>query len=181
MTGSLGRRYAQALLDLARQDNALAGAGDDLSRAAETFSQPDLRSLVLNPGIGAVARREIVGQIVERLALAPTVGNLIRLLADRDRIDVLPGVARAYEVLVDRELGRARVTIRSAAPLTPQQLAELESLARGLTKADQVIVSTEVDPDLIGGVTLAAGGTVYDGSVKTQLARLADRMARAGA
>jgi F-type H+-transporting ATPase subunit delta len=181
VTGSLGRRYAQALLELARQQNALAVAGDELSRAAEVFTQPELRSLVLNPGIGAAARRSIVGQIVERLELSPIVGHLIRLLAERDRIDVLPNVARAYEVLVDRQLGRARVTIRSAAPLTPVQLAELESLARRLTKTDHVIVSTEVDPALIGGVTLAAGGTVYDGSVTTQLARLADRMARAGA
>jgi F-type H+-transporting ATPase subunit delta len=181
VTGSLGRRYAQALLELARGAGALAAAGEELARATATFTQPALRSLVLNPGIGAVARRRIVGQIVERLALSPTVGNLIRLLADRDRIAVLSDVARAYEMLVDRELGRARVTIRSAAPLTPQQLAELESLARRLTGAEHVIVSTEVDPGLIGGVTLAAGGTVYDGSVKTQLARLADRMARAGA
>ena len=38
-------------------------------------------------------------------------------------------------------------------------------------------MSVTVDPDLIGGVMLDASGTVYDGSVKTQLARLADRMA----
>ena len=180
MTGSLGRRYAQALLDLARQDGSLAATGDDLSRAAATFTQPELRSLVLNPGIGAVARRAIVGQVVERLGVPAIVGNLIRLLADRDRIDVLPDVARAYETLVDRALERARVTIRSAAPLTPAQVTELEGLAQRLTGAKHVIVSTEVDADLIGGVTLAAGGTVYDGSVKTQLERLADKMAHAG-
>jgi F-type H+-transporting ATPase subunit delta len=102
------------------------------------------------------------------------------LLADRDRLDVLPDVARAYDTLVDRELGRARVTIRSAQALTPADLTELEQLARRLTGASQVIVSTAVDPDLIGGVVLDAAGTVYDGSVKTQLARLADRMANAG-
>jgi len=180
VTGGLGRRYAKALIGLARQEGALATAGEDLLRAAATFTEPDLRSLVLNPGIGAAARRGIVGQIVERLALSPIVGNLIRLLADRDRIDVLPDVGRAYQTLVDRELRRARVSVRSAAALTPAQLAELETLARRLTAAEHVIVSAGVDPDLIGGVTLAAGGTVYDGSVKTQLARLADQMARAG-
>jgi F0F1-type ATP synthase delta subunit len=42
-------------------------------------------------------------------------------------------------------------------------------------------MSAKVDPELIGGVTLAVGGTVYDGSVKTQLERLADKMVRAGA
>ena len=180
MSGSLGRRYAQALLDLARQDGSLAAAGDELSRAADTFAQAELRSLVLNPGIGAAKRRAIVEQIVGRLGLSVIVGNLIRLLADRDRIDVLPDVARAYETLVDRALRRARVTIRRAVPLAPAQEVELDGLARRLTGAEQVVVSTEVDPDLIGGVTLAAGGTVYDGSVETQLERLADKMAHAG-
>ena len=181
MSGSLGRRYAQAVIDLARERGALAAVGEELSRAATTFTQEDLRSLVQNPGIGAAARRDIVGQVVERLGLSAIVADLIRLLAARDRIDVLPDVARAYERLVDRELGRARVAIHSAVALAPEQLTALEGLAKKLTGATVVVVSTKVDPELIGGVTLAVGGTVYDGSVKTQLERLADKMVRAGA
>jgi F-type H+-transporting ATPase subunit delta len=181
VTGGLGRRYAKAVIDLARESGALAPVGEDLSRAAATFAQDDLRSLVLNPGIDATARRNIVGQVVERLGLSPIVGDLIRLLAARDRIDVLPDVTRAYERLVDRELGRARVTIKSASELGPEQLTALEGLAKKLTGASVIVVSTKVDPELIGGVTLTVGGTVYDGSVKTQLERLADKMVRAGA
>ena len=181
MTGGLGRRYAKAVIDLARGRGALASVGEELSRAAATFAQDDLKGLVLNPGIAAAARRNIVGQVVERLGLSPIVGDLIRLLAERDRLAVLPDIARAYERLVDRELGRARVTVRSAAQLEPEQLTALEALAKRLTGASLVVVSTKVDPELIGGVTLAVGGTVYDGSVKTQLERLADKMVRAGA
>lgn len=181
MTGSLGRRYARALLTLARESGAVAAAGEDLARAVATFSQPDLRDVVLNPGIAAKARRAIVARILERLGPSAVVGNLIRLLADRDRLDVLPDVARAYATLVDRELGRARVTIRSATALTPGQLAELESLAKRLTGAAHIVASTHVDPELLGGVTLDAGGLVYDGSVRTQLVRLAKRMAGATA
>ena len=62
-----------------------------------------------------------------------------------------------------------------------EQLTALEALAKRLTGARLIVVSTKVEPDLIGGVTLAVGGTVYDGSVKTQLERLADKMVRAGA
>jgi len=179
VNGSLGRRYARALLGLAREQGALAAVGGELARAAETFAQPDLRAVVLNPGLAATARRAIVGTVVERLGLSAVVGNLIRLLADRDRLAVLPAVARAYDTLVDRELGRARVTIRSAAPLTDGQLTELEQLARRLSGGAEVIVTTKVDADLIGGVVLDTRGTVYDGSVKTQLARLAKAMAGA--
>ena len=181
MTGGLGRRYAKAVIDLARERGALASVGEELARAAATFSQDDLKGLVLNPGIDAAARRNIVGQVVERLEVSPIVGDLIRLLAARDRLVVLPDIARAYERLVDRELGRARVTIRSAAKLEQEQLTALEALAKRLTGASLIVMSTKVEPELIGGVTLAVGGTVYDGSVKTQLERLADKMVRAGA
>jgi F-type H+-transporting ATPase subunit delta len=169
------------VIDLARERGALASVGEELARAAAVFSQDDLKGLVLNPGIEAAARRNIVAQVVERLELSPTVGDLIRLLAARDRLAVLPDVARAYERLVDRELGRARVTIRSAEKLEQEQLTSLEALAKRLTGASLIVVSTKVEPELIGGVTLAVGGTVYDGSVKTQLERLADKMVRAGA
>jgi F-type H+-transporting ATPase subunit delta len=181
VTGSLGRRYARALLGLAREQGALAAVGDELGRAAETFASPELRRVVLNPGIATVARRAVVGAVIQKLQVSPTVGNLVRLLADRDRLGVLPDVARAYEALVDRDIGRARVTIRSAVALSDAQHGELEQLARQLTGKSQVVLTMQLDPDLIAGVVLDAGGTVYDGSVKTQLARLAKSMASAGA
>lgn len=181
MTGSLARRYARALLGLARDGGAVAAAGEELGGAAATFADVALASVVLNPAIPAGVRRGIVRRVVERLGVSPVVGNLIRLLADRDRLALLPDVARAYDNLVDRELGRTRVAIRSAAALTDAQRTELETLARRLTGSRQVVVSVAVDPELLGGVVLDAGGTVYDGSVKTQLERLADRMAGNGA
>jgi F0F1-type ATP synthase delta subunit len=53
-------------------------------------------------------------------------------------------------------------------------------LARRLTGRREVLPTTEVDPELLGGVTLDIGGTVYDGSLKTQLARLTKDMAEGG-
>jgi len=181
VSGSIERRYARALFGLARAAGALDAAGEELTRAAATFAEPALRNVVLNPGIGARARRAIVGTVVARLGLSPIVGNLVRLLADRERLAILPNVAREYDVLVDHELGRARVSIRSATPLSDGQRAELERVAQRITGSQQIVVSTGVDSELIGGVVLDAGGTVYDGSVKTQLARLARTMAGEGA
>ena len=176
MTGSLSRRYARALLGLARDGGTIAQAGEELARAASTFADPALHGVVLNPGIAATARRAIVGRVLERLALSPMVANLVRLLADRDRLAVLPNVERSYEALVDRELGRARVAIRSAAPLTDAQRAEIEALARRLTGSRDVIVTVTVDPALIGGVVARIGSTVYDGSVTRQLERMKQKL-----
>lgn len=179
MTGGLGKRYARALLELARADGALDAAGTELGRAAATFAEPRLRAVVLNPGIDATARQGIVREVVASLGLSTYVGNLVRLLADRDRLALLGDVAAAYESMVDDELGRRRVRMRSAMPLTSAEKTELTELARKLV-GGEVLVTAEVDPELIGGVELDIGGTVYDGSVRTQLARMSSEMAGGG-
>src|SRR5262249_39199461 len=95
VTGSLPRRYARALLGLARDAGALEGAGEELASAAATLAEPALRQVVLNPGIAAEARRAVVGKTIEQLGLSKIVGNLVRLLADRDRLEILSDVSRA--------------------------------------------------------------------------------------
>jgi F-type H+-transporting ATPase subunit delta len=109
------------------------------------------------------------------------VGNLIVLLAERDRLRILPDIARWYETLLDQELGRVRATLRAAAPLGTAERTELIDLARRLTGGREVIATTEVDPDLLGGVVLDIEGTVYDGSLKAQLARVSKEMTEGGA
>ena len=179
MTGGLGKRYARALFELARADGALDAVGEEVSRAAATFDEARLRAVVLNPGIDATARKGIVRDVVASLGISTNVGNLVRLLADRDRLGLLPDVAAAFEAMVDEALGRRRVRMRSAMPLSSAEKTELTELARKLV-GGEVLVTTEVDPELIGGVELDVGGTVYDGSVRTQLARMSSEMAGGG-
>jgi F-type H+-transporting ATPase subunit delta len=176
VTGSLGRRYARALLALARDERRLEEAGAELAAATAAFDDERLREVVLNPGIAASVRRDLTGRVVGALRLSKTTGNLIRLLAARDRLAFLSDVSRAYQDLLDRELGRVRVVIRSAQPLSEDDRQRLEELAKGLARKD-VLVSTEVVPELLGGVTLDVGGMVYDGSVQTQLVRVSRAMA----
>lgn len=177
MTGRLGKRYARALLDLAREDSSLEAVGEELARGVAAFSEPRLLPLLLSPAIEAAVRLRTSKAVVAALRLSWKVGNLIGLLAERDRLPILPDVARWYEALLDEEVGRARVTIRSAAALGAAERGELVELARRLARRREVLATTEVDPDLLGGVVLDVGGTVYDGSVRAELARLSLEMA----
>ncbi|HEV7732307.1 MAG TPA: ATP synthase F1 subunit delta [Candidatus Binatia bacterium] len=176
MTGGLGKRYARALFELAQEAGTFDTVGQELASAVATFEEPRLRAVVLNPGIDASARQGIVRDVVAALGVSSNVGNFVRLLADRDRLGLLDAVATAYEAMVDEAMGRRRVRMRSAMPLTAAEKTELTELARKLV-GGEVLVSTEVDPELIGGVELDIGGTVYDGSVRTQLARMSSEMA----
>lgn len=181
MTGSLGKRYARALFGLAKEANALDVTAEELKRATLTFDDPALRAIVQSPAVPATARLAVAKKVVEALAVSKTIGNLVALLAERDRLALLPDVSRWFQDLVDKQLGRARVVIRSAAALSAGEEREIVELARKITGRERVIASTEVDPTLLGGVVLDVEGTVYDGSLKSQLSRLAKGMASGGA
>jgi len=176
----LGKRYARALLDLARAEGVLEASAEELGRAVAAFEEPRLRPLCLSPALDTGTRLRNTTRVVAALGLSSTVGNLISLLAERNRLVLLPDVGRWYEALLDEALGRVRVTIRSAAALSPAQRNELLELARQLTGRREVLASTDVDAELLGGVVLDVDGTVYDGSLKAQLARLSKEMAEGG-
>ena len=180
MTGRLAKRYARALRDLAREQGAPETYGEELNRAVATFEEPHLQVIVNSPAIDAEVRFETATKVATALGLSKSIANLIALLAERERLHILPDVARWYESLVDQELGRARVTIRSAAPIGAAEKNEIIELAKRLTKSRDVLATTEVDAELIGGVILDVGGVVYDGSLRAQLARLTKDMAEGG-
>ena len=180
MTGRLAKRYARAVFELARDEGTLEALGEELGRGVATFEDPRVGLLLLSPVIDAGVRLRTTKEVAAALGLSPIVANLIALLAERNRLPILPNVARWYEDMLDTELGRVRVTISSAAPLGTAEKNELVELARCLTARREVLASIEVDPDLLGGVVLDTSGTVYDGSLKAQLARLRKEMAEGG-
>ncbi len=177
MTGRLGKRYARAVLGLARSAGALEATGEELARAAAVFDEPRLRPFLLSPAIDRSTRQRTAKAVVATLGVSKIVANTINLLADRHRLAVLPDVARWFDHLLDDDLGRARVTLRSAAPLSVAEKNDLIAVARRLTGRENVLATTTVDAELLGGVVLDVAGTVYDGSVKAQLARLSKDMA----
>lgn len=175
MVGRLAKRYARALFSLTR--DVAEQTGEELQRAAAALEDPRLRLVLLSPAIELVARHKVAREVVRALSVSPMVANLVLLLSDRDRLAFLSDVARVYEEMIDETLGRARVTIRSASALTPAERTEVTELARRLTGRREILATTEVDPDLLGGVVLDVAGTVYDGSIRAQLARLSKQMA----
>jgi len=103
------------------------------------------------------------------------VRNFLFVVIDRRRADLLGEMAAAFEAALDERLGVVRVEVRSAVPLdTGQQAALGQELSKVANK--QVRCEFFVDPLLIGGVVARMGSTVYDGSVRTQLETLRERL-----
>jgi F-type H+-transporting ATPase subunit delta len=173
---TVAKRYARALLALAKENGDLVGLADALEQVAAALQMPSVGEIVRNPAIGVQGRHAVVRSLVDSLRLPGLLANCLHLLAERQRLDIVDDLWRAYVNLVDHALGRSRVVLRSAAPLTEEQVQQMLAVLRRLTGKEEIVPVLEVEPDLLGGVLAEADGVVYDGSVRTQVDELARQM-----
>ena len=174
--GSVARRDARALFSIGAERGDFEQLGQQLADVAALWSaSPDLRQALENPVFRPSEKRALLEQLLPRVAPAAEVQRLVLLLLERRRINVLPTAARAFRDLADAHVGRARAQVTSAEPLG---FAELERVRRSLEQrtGKKVVLEAAVDPALIGGVVARVGDLVLDGSVRTQLASLCQRL-----
>lgn len=155
---------------LQRIERELGGVADLLTR------YPVLQQALLNPAIPVGRKRAAVTQLVARAGVAPVLGKLLVLLAERDRMALLPDLLAAYRERVLDYLNVVRAELTTAAPIADDRVdAVARQLARATGRAVQL--QSRVDPSIIGGAVARIGSTVYDGSITRQLARMRERLA----
>lgn len=142
---------------------------------AAVRESPDLRNVLASPAVSAQRKRAVIRRLADRTGASRIVRNFLLVLSDHRRAGALSQVIDAFDVLLDERLGYVRAEIRSAFELTPEQRDELAKRL-GRIAGSKVRLKYEIDPDLIGGVTAQIGSTVYDGSVRGQLADLRARL-----
>jgi F-type H+-transporting ATPase subunit delta len=170
-------RYARALLEVAIKEQAdLDRVERELASIVDLFTEHELLSRVLlNPVVPVPRKRAAMDALTARAQLLPMVTKLLALLAERDRLVLLPDLLAAYrDRLLDyRHVVRAEVTTTTA--MTAEQMTAVEAnLARAAGRT--VMLSTKVDPSIIGGVVTRIGSTIYDGSVTRQLQRMKEKL-----
>jgi F-type H+-transporting ATPase subunit delta len=167
---TLARPYAKAVFDLARAEGKLADWSALLGGLAQAVQDPQVAAWIGHPAIGR-------GQLADTLAKAfgdlatPQVRNLLRLLAEYDRLALAQAIAAQYELLKAEAERRIEVQVTSA---TPVDAAQQQALADAIRKrlAREVDVEWKTDPALIAGAVVRAGDLVIDGSAAGQLAQL---------
>jgi F-type H+-transporting ATPase subunit delta len=173
-SGAAAGRYARARFDVAIKERAdVERVQSDLQQFVDLFAQhPSLAHTLGNPAIPASKKKAVAQALIERAGgLSPMVAKLMLLLAERDRLALLPDLARIYGERVMDHLNVIRAEVTTAVELAPDRLLALE---HGLQQATgrKVVLESKVDPSIIGGVITRLGSTVYDGSVTTQLQKL---------
>jgi len=169
VSGSVARRYAKALFSLAVERGRVDPWAEALERLGQVLrDEPDLEELLGSPVYTREERRALVSKLAAALGLDPEPANLLHLLGDRNRLDRLADVLRAFGELADLHLGRVRARLTSAVPLEPGALDAIAHRLSLVTKA-RVLLDGTVEPAILGGVVARVGSVVYDGSVRTQL------------
>jgi F-type H+-transporting ATPase subunit delta len=170
-------RYARALLDVAVKEKAdLEQIEHELTEFADLFTQyPLLGKVMVNPAVPVPRKRAAIADLLARANFSPIVSKLLTLLADRDRLVLVPDLLAAYgERLLDyRNVVRAEVT--TAAPIDGGRMQAIQHGLANLT-GRTVKLSTRVDASIIGGMVARIGSTVYDASIARQLERMKEQL-----
>jgi F-type H+-transporting ATPase subunit delta len=171
-------RYAKALLDVTIRETDPEQTERELAVFARLLQEhPGLQAALVNPAVPAAGKRGVVTQVLDRLKPSAPVGKLLLLLADRDKLAIVPDLLLVYRERLREHQHVVQAEVTTATPLPEARAEQLrERLAR--TTGRTVTMTTKVDPSIIGGMVTRIGSTVYDGSVATQLQAIKRRLAR---
>ncbi len=170
-------RYARALLDVAVKEKVdLQQIERELREFVGLFEQnPALAKAMYNPAVPVPRKRGVMTELTAKAKTQPTLAKLLTLLAERDRLMLLPDVASAYSDRLLDHMKVVRAEVTSAVPLADDRTKAIQQSLANVT-GRTVVLTTRVDPAIIGGVVARIGSTVYDGSVTRQLEKMKERL-----
>lgn len=173
-SATAGKRYAQAIFSIARENNTIDAWLSDLSAIAEVSRHPRAAEYLSNPKVAVTDKEAVAARLFP--TLQPQAMNLVRMLVARRRIDLAPSIFMGFEQLVNNERGIAEAEVTTAVPLTDAEADDLRAKLATLT-GKQIILTRRVDEAIIGGMIARIGDQMIDGSTRTRLAQLRRNLA----
>ena len=171
---TIARPYAEAAFAAARESNQVDAWSEVLDLLGTIAENPELADQIDNPNVPRERVRDMMLEIAGD-AVPVQAKNLVKLLAENNRLVVLPEIARLFEVARTAQRGIRQVHIRSAYDMDETEQRELVAALEKRLGAD-VELTVETDPSLIGGVEIRADDLVIDGSVRGSLMKLATEL-----
>jgi F-type H+-transporting ATPase subunit delta len=173
-------RYATALFELARDENAIDAVLLDLDKFnAMLEDSADLRRLVRSPVFAAEIQLSALTAILEKAGISGISANFLKVLTANRRLFAVTDVIRAYRALVARFKGEATADVTVAEALNDKNLDALKTALKTVTGKD-VALNVKVDPVIIGGLIVKLGSRMIDSSLRTKLNSIKHAMKEAG-
>jgi F-type H+-transporting ATPase subunit delta len=162
-------RYARAIFELGVETGQLGPVTEQLRRFAQVYAgSSELRAVLDNPIIEPEKRDGVLADVSARLGLMGNALNLIKLLASRKKLRIVPEIARRLDRFSDEKAGVVRATVTSARPMPEGFYQQLVSELEAAT-ARKIVLERREDPTLIAGFVTRIGDNTIDGSVRGRL------------
>ena len=168
----LATRYARALLGALRESGAEQPADEFLSALADSVkTNAEFRGFLLDPAKSSTSKKAVLNQLATAHGVHERVITFLSMLVANGRLAALPAIAELFHTEREAAQGQVSATLTTAAPLTPELRLRATGALEKLS-GRKVNLTVAIDPALLGGAVAQVGSMVYDGSLKTQLARL---------
>ena len=164
-----GQRYAQAIFELAEQEEQLEPWDQELRLAADVLGDEEFGLFLRHAEVPLERKIAAIDQVLSETH--QMVRNLVALLVSRSGVDAMRDVQEAYTRLLDERLGRQRVEVTAAVPLEQPELDRITDLV-GRMVGKEVVVTAQVDESILGGLIIQIGDQLLDGSASSALERL---------
>jgi F-type H+-transporting ATPase subunit delta len=172
----VARRYAKALFELGVDTGTLTSVVTEVTTMAEAYEESaELRAVLSNPLVAHAAKRAILVDLAERAQISTIVKNTLLLLGDRRRLSVLPSIAQLLREMSDLREGVLRAEVTTATRLSDGYYERLREKLEKMT-GKKVVIDKREDPQIIGGVIARIGDRVIDGSLRTQLSEMTNKL-----
>jgi F-type H+-transporting ATPase subunit delta len=170
------RRYADAIFELARESGEYERWDYDLGLMGQVFRDRGVQRFFEDPKRQPAEKHDAIRKMFGG-RVRPEALNLLLILTDRDRTGDLPVIQERYEERARQEHGIVVAEVTTAIPVDAAERVRIQAeLER--TTGKRVQMHTNVDPEIIGGLVVRIGDKLMDGSVRTSLLQLRERLAR---
>ena len=174
---ALAKRYARAFLEAAASTATAVKTVEEMHAFLRHVDEcDDFRHLLYNPTFNR-ERVEVVLKVIEKMQLSKFTQSVLLLIIGNDRIHALNDITETLASAIEEKDGAFRATITSAIALSDTQKSQLKSELEKIS-GKKLMLETEVDPGILGGVVARLGSLVYDGSVRAQLRRMEELLAK---
>lgn len=172
-----GKRYAQAIFEIAQEEKQLKEWQLDLRRIAEVMQNPELVAFLESPKVSFDLKRKLLEEQLK--VISPLALNLACLLVAKDKFKIANSIATEYDRLLDAYYGIEHAEVITAIPVDDKDRKKLLQDLEALTKK-KIVAEIQVDPAIVGGAIIKIGDKLIDGSTKSKLAILKKTLIEAG-
>lgn len=174
---TIARRYAIALADVVIERGETQAVRKELLQWGSMMSSNSLlREVFSNPTVPYEQKRNLLRELITKSKVLPTTASFLQVLLRNQRLSEIDEVNKRFALILDHRAGVVAAEVTTARPIPPASIQALQGKLASVT-GKNVRLTFATDLELIGGMVVRIGSTVYDGSVRNQLHQLERKLA----